>query len=355
MTKLKLSPAQRFSPAKFTAFAATTVALGIIVILVTLAAGAATLFEPENGTLTGGAKVITVAGASGGRAVQFSANPIATPTPTATPTPSPGGGGTCAPYPSFPDTSCTGPTGTLTTYTGSTDFRTAGQVIQNVLINASQLTIYANNVTFRNCKIVYNGALDAGFTLIYIPSGVTGVTFDHCEIDGQNKIARAIEGVDGVIVRNCNIHHTGNGIEVGTNITATDNYIHDIFTPSGLDWHADGIQAADSASNITIDHNVILLTEGETGAINIVSNGGVGTFSNVLIQHNLMAGGGYTVYAGSSQAKTINFKVINNHFSTRYFPKVGYWNIWYPTYLSGVTISGNVIDETGSSADDNSF
>jgi hypothetical protein len=90
MTNQKnIQPLKRFSLAKSGIFATGATVLGIAVILVTLAAGAAALFEPEKGTLTGGAKVVTVAGASGGKAVQFNPNPTPPPTPTPTPTPPP--------------------------------------------------------------------------------------------------------------------------------------------------------------------------------------------------------------------------------------------------------------------------
>jgi len=44
-------------------------------------------------------------------------------------------------------------------------------------------------------------------------------------------------------------------------------------------------------------------------------------------------------------------QVIDNHLSTRYFPKVGYYKS--VRVLSGVVHTGNVIDETGAPADDN--
>jgi hypothetical protein len=72
---------------------------------------------------------------------------------------------------------------------------------------------------------------------------------------------------------------------------------------------------------------------------------------DVLIQHNLLGGGGYTLYAGPGSS----YRVIENHFTTRVFPKVGYWNIWYwePSRDGDVTRSGNVIHETGAPANGN--
>jgi hypothetical protein len=69
-------------------FAVPFVVAGLIAVAFILATGTFSFFEPENGTLANGAKLVTNSGASGGKAVQLSA-PVATPTPTSTPTPTP--------------------------------------------------------------------------------------------------------------------------------------------------------------------------------------------------------------------------------------------------------------------------
>jgi hypothetical protein len=47
--------------------------------------------------------------------------------------------------------------------------------------------------------------------------------------------------------------------------------------------------------------------------------------TDVRIEHNLLAGGGYTIYAGPGS----NYRVTENYFTTRFFPKVGFYGIWY--------------------------
>lgn len=246
----------------------------------------------------------------------------------------------------FPGADNTGPTGTLTVINGDQEYRTAGQVVENAEIRASNLYVAANNVIFRNCKIVYTGALDDEFTLVNIISGVTGTRFENCELDGQSKVARAIKGINGVVVTGCEIHHTGNAVEVSDKVTVTNSYLHDIAAAPGTDWHADGIQTADgSASDILIQHNTILLTGGETGAVYVLG-GANDTLTNVLIDNNLMAGGSYTVYLGAGTMT--NVRATNNVFSTRYHANVGQYGIWYPQWSPART--GNVIAETGASA-----
>jgi hypothetical protein len=350
MPKPIIRSIQRFSFVKSGAFAISAIIMGVVVIVIALAAGAVGLFEPENGTLTGGAKVVTASGASGGKAVQFNPNPTPTPTLTPTPTPTPSSSGTCAPYPSFPNASCTGTTGTLTTYSGSLTFSTPGQVIQNVIINTSSgVTVTANNVTFRNCKIIYTGT--ATINALVEANAPTGTVFDHCEFDGKQLAKDDIHGGDNFTVTGCNIHDTGNGVEAGSSFTVKESYIWNIVSPAGYGWHADGVQAWDGASNMLVDHNTILMPAGEDGTVDFV---GSSPQSNNLVQHNLLAGGGYSVSVGSSTSNT-NVRIINNHLSTRFFPKVGYYDIYYygDGEVSGETISGNVIDETGTPADHN--
>jgi hypothetical protein len=59
----------------------------------------------------------------------------------------------------------------------------------------------------------------------------------------------------------------------------------------------------------------------------------------------------WRIYAGPGS----NYRVIDNHLTTRFFPKVGFYNIWYwdPSEDGDVTRSGNVIHETGADANDN--
>lgn len=255
----------------------------------------------------------------------------------------------CPDYPSFPDADCTGPIGTLSPYTGSLEFRTDGAVVENVEMHVdSGLYVPADNVTFRNVRIVFTGALDSDFTVVNLNYN-TGTLFEDCEIDGQGNVARAITG-SGVTVRNCHIHHVGNAIETDTPLVAEGNYIHDIYEAAGTDWHADGIQTPSSSGGVTIRHNTIFGRDPATSAINVM-----GTLAkpamDVLIEHNLLAGGGYTLYTGPGS----NYRVIENHLSTRFFPKVGFYNIWYwdPSEDGDVTRSGNVIHETGAPANAN--
>ncbi len=181
-----------------------------------------------------------------------------------------------------------------------------------------------------------------------VNDGTVGTVFESSEFDGQNNVERAISGVGtNVTVRKCNIHNTANGVEVSSPLLVEESYIHDIFSPTGTGWHADGIQVPYGSDNITIRHNTIILTGGETSAVSAEGQGG-NLADNVLIENNLFAGGGYTLYTGPGGS---NYNVINNHLSIQIWPRVGQFGAWYN--IIGVTRSGNVIHETGLAANDN--
>ena len=65
----------------------------------------------------------------------------------------------CAAF-AFPDANCTGPVGDRSPYTGSPQFRTSGQVIENVEIETATgiyIAPSASGMMFRNVRFVYTG------------------------------------------------------------------------------------------------------------------------------------------------------------------------------------------------------
>jgi hypothetical protein len=68
-----IRPQRRLSTSRFVVFGGTVGLIGVLVLVVAFAAGAYALFEPESGTLSNGAMVVSNAGASGGQAIKFGA------------------------------------------------------------------------------------------------------------------------------------------------------------------------------------------------------------------------------------------------------------------------------------------
>ncbi|HEY6736933.1 MAG TPA: hypothetical protein VI322_04425 [Candidatus Saccharimonadia bacterium] len=114
----RLKPTARFNQPLAGWIAVVVGVLGAAYLVWALAAAPLPAVEAEAGQLSGGAKLVAMAGASGGSMVQF-AVPSPTPAPTATATPAPTAAPTPTPKPATPTPappvagSCTNPTYTM--------------------------------------------------------------------------------------------------------------------------------------------------------------------------------------------------------------------------------------------------
>jgi hypothetical protein len=159
------------------------------------------------------------------------------------------------------------------------------------------------------------------------------------------------------------ITHCENGFDINQNVLVEDSFIHDLYTDSinhmdgaqfGCGHWAPGYSGSSCASgyapgvlNVTFRHNTIyaISASGQFGTSAIISNRTPNVDHNVLIEDNLMAGGAYTLYCDQDGATGVNYRVINNRFSTKFKSSVGYYGV--STACSDETQSGNVIHETG--------
>jgi RTX calcium-binding nonapeptide repeat (4 copies) len=264
-----------------------------------------------------------------------------------------GGGGTPNPPPpephDFPNSSNTGvPAGTtLTPYSGPSEISTPGTVIDGKSMGC--ISISAPGVVIKNSKV----SCPSGYA-VYARDGAfsgTPLTVQDSEIDckmnGGNGFGEANITVLRVDVQGCE-----NGFDINQNITIQDSYIHDLYNSGSA--HTDGAQLASGhyesgrlvagSRNVTFLHNTIygVGADGSFGTSAIISN--KGGDRDVLIQNNLLAGGAVALYCEQGATGT-NYRVLDNHFSRRFGPKVGYYDI--STDCSDEVQSGNVIHETG--------
>jgi len=201
-----------------------------------------------------------------------------------------------------------------------------GAVLENLEIRGSVL-ITGNNVTLRNVKIVNNGFWPLRIT------GTGAVIEDSTVIGGANSQASLAGSFTG---RRLDLSGAGDGIKMSGNSVLEDSYIHDLASFDGA--HNDGIEAT-NAVNIRIVHNTILNSNGQTSAL-MLSEYGSKADTQVLVQGNLFAGGGYTVYGGAPDTAQ-GHKVIDNVFSTRFFPDSGHYGAVYYWRSTGNTWSNN--------------
>jgi hypothetical protein len=200
-------------------------------------------------------------------------------TTTAAPTPSTTTTTTTPPATAWPDASNTGAKGTLAKQSGDLTITTAGTTLQNVDI-AGTVTVRADNVTLKNVKVSSGGfwvVYNYGKNLTVTDATLTGTADTQASLAGDNITATRV-----------NISGAGDGAKLG--------------------------------------HNTILNSNGQTSAIMLSEYYGTGN-ANVLVQNNLLGGGGFTLYGGYESGKTLKtgLSVKDNQFTTRFFATSGYY------------------------------
>ena len=237
---------------------------------------------------------------------------------------------------SFPGPTNTGvPAGTVLRASGSITTSADGQVIDAMDVQGS-IRVEHNNVTIKRTRIRQSG----GQAITMNPSR-TNLVIEDCELDGTgNTDGASAVGDSNFTIRRCNVHHFGEGPRTNGNNLVEDNWFHDFLNFVAQGAHQDVVQIT-GGSNIVLRHNTMdIAVDGANAAVMMGTYPG----SDITVENNLLAGGGYTVYGGSSNGYT-NVKIINNRFSTRYYPRAGYHGPL--VYTAGAMVSGNVYHESG--------
>lgn len=197
---------------------------------------------------------------------------------------------------------------------------TDGQVLEALEV-AGAIIVRASDVVIRNCRITHDT------TAIRFEEGsnlrverVTLVGDDAETLDG------AIQAWGDLQVRQIQVRGFGEGIDLyGAGGLIEDSYFHDMANARGE--LMDGIEAWEAA-HLTIRHNVLEMPDGNS-VIKLPLDVPVPGGDDVLIENNLLAGGGYTVYGGydppNQNPSYTNVRFIANRFSTKFGPKCGYY------------------------------
>jgi hypothetical protein len=220
--------------------------------------------------------------------------------------------------------------------------------------------IDAKNVTVKNSWIIESAGGVNASGVIKIEPGATA-TIQRTTLDGSNATHSGIwyEGAS-LVARENNIYGVNDGIFSwdADNFVIEDNYLHD-FTENAGNGHVDGFQT-EGASHGIIRHNVFDVQQDQTSAVAIWN--GRRDSDDILIENNLMAGGGFTVYAEDYSPSgdnpqggysVTNIRILNNKFSNGRYSCVGFWGVWYPrgAPTDGWNRLGNVVLETQQNID----
>ena len=214
------------------------------------------------------------------------------------------------------------------------------------------------NVLFRNVRFTTSGQVSNTSAMLQQASSNQSLVIEDSEFDGGPYHQRGVQGDYGnITVRRSRFTRFGNaGVEMnnrsgGASLTVEDSYFYE---PQG--WnpsdHVDGIQVG-AGGNVTIRHNTVLIEPygGAAGDTSYVSNSALGLWAElgdvtglVVVDHNLLAGGGYVIYLEQKSPYQWQgpVSVTNNVFDTRFGPNGGIWGPLYPSGLpSQLVWSGN--------------
>ena len=211
----------------------------------------------------------------------------------------------------FPDATNTGPRGTLTPYSGNRTITTT-VTIQDQDITGVILVGANGHLTLRNCRVTSG---DYWPVRVSVSSG--SLLIEDCELKGGLDTQAALSGYN-ITARRINIWGCTDGIKVQDNSLIEDSYIHGL--TGNADAHYDSIDIL--GSNVTVRHCTIENSHSQTSCVSIEDLSPAA--HDITVEGNYLAGGGYTTY-GSNQSGSHLIKLINNKYSTKFFPKCGYY------------------------------
>ena len=318
--KFKLAPL-RYDKKLFILFALAFAVIGTVTLLLTTAATSDYSVEPETSTISGDASTAADASASGSSYVQFnqSSGTWTWPATLANTGPAPG-----------------------TTFSNMTprNFTSAdsGQTFENFQMNVGngqEIYITGDNITFKNCKIIYTGTTHSANGFVFVGLGYDAsvkprnIVFDHCLIDAGMRHEYNILTYNSLFTiqysqirgGSHNINSHGDTV-ANTTINIYRNYIYDYhinpYAP-GYDYnnhatwgHANGVYFTGNNGTVIIEDNTIIgnrwqqCTSGwsagpgpgcveidGTSAVTVYAGEDPNPDKNYIVRHNQISGAGY--------------------------------------------------------------
>ena len=296
--------------------------------------GRAVLATAATAAMVAGAGASLLISGGAASAATTSANGITAGFPTSSTTGVPAG----TPMKSVPGQVSSGPGWAWNSSGGYLEVSGNGANLTGLKVNGN-IDVSANNVTINDVKVNCGGDGSMGISLRH----TSNVTIENSNINGLNTTSnRLMVGIKdiygdatGTVVQNDNITKTSTAVQIYAG-TIENNYIHEPGMATGD--HINGVTTNGDDQPLLIQHNTILNNFAQTDAIGLFQD--FSTVSNVTINDNFLAGGGYTIYGGTgTYGQTSNIVVTNNTISTMYYPQGGYYG---PVAAFDSTAPGNV-------------
>jgi len=269
----------------------------------------------------------------------------------------------------YPDADNTGPGGGLqpaqsaalpsgASWTGGMLRITGNNVtVQNLDIPGS-VTVDGDNVTIRNSRITVSNGCGSpcgsyGIRLGQDGNNVSGTTLSSLDLvtAGGAKVDHGVRNNGDKAVKADRLYVKGfAGAWKGPG-TITNSYLFSdlIFAGDHVEAYLNGGEGDPSI----LVHNTILNPIDQTAAISFFDD--FGKIGQVIVQDNLMAGGGYVMYGGAKNSASnvvgpvlvrANRLARGRQDANGYFPNGGYYGLWAEFSRSATTACDNYWDDT---------
>lgn len=258
----------------------------------------------------------------------------------------------CMPHPSacgFPDLTNTGvpPGSRLAPVNGVVTLDHPGEVYQDKQVTGA-IVVTAPNVTIRNVRLVVT---DPNYGISVTPGGdwnsaAAHLLVDHVEIDMNGNLGMRAIAFNGYTLRHSFVHDGADCAHLGADVSISDSLCVVGPDANGDGWpdgtrfcdspeHFDGFQA-DGATRAVLRHNTVRNPCSQTSDIALFD-----AVRDVTVADNLLAGGGFSLYCGSPDAR--NVVVTGNRFARTWHAQSGRFGRMAHCD-AGVRLSGNAWD-----------
>jgi hypothetical protein len=245
----------------------------------------------------------------------------------------------------YPDATNTGaPAGAaLTSKSGEVSVTKAGTTVKDLAVTG-EIDIEANNTIVEDDEVTASAG--SGNRGIYIAPGVTGTVIDHVTCHGAGKGTQycifnkdSSTKIEYSYLYNCGECLNGPG-------EITNSFFDVTAVISGE--HYEDIYYGGGEGPLIVNHDTMLNPQGQTATV--FASTDFGDQTTLTITNNLLAGGGYTLYGGTScttggcGSVVGPVTVTGNRFSSKYYPDSGYYGVasYFDNALT--TWSGNIWD-----------